>query len=183
MTPRVFVDKPETTRDQMTIEVPGVVANIYNPIIWGKEAEKSGIQGQPRVHSKLQNSVGYIRPCLKKLQRKVGGMTNGKVIYKVKHSPDSDFPTLLCQGSGLPYCLWSLSHSPKWSSLLVSHPVPWLFHLFNPTWAPLLGSESPLYHPCQAPHPVHSKYLVTVNKLIQAPKQQTQWPTKRNYLS
>lgn len=44
------------------------------------------------------------------------------------------------------------------------YPVPWLFLLFIPTWAPLLGSESLLYHPCQAPHPV------TVSKLIQAPK-------------
>lgn len=73
MTPRVLLDKPETTRDQMTIEAPGVVAYIYNPSIWGKEAEESGIQGQPQVHSKLQNSMGYIRPCLKKLQKKAGG--------------------------------------------------------------------------------------------------------------
>lgn len=109
MTPRVLLPKPETTRDQMTIETPGAMVYIYNPSIWGKEAEESGIQGQPRVHSKLQNSMGYNKALSQKNAEKGWGegkeMTNGKVTYKVNHSPDSDFPSPLCHGSGLPYCL------------------------------------------------------------------------------
>lgn len=45
----------------MTSEAPGVVAYIYHPSIWVGEAEESGIQGQPQLQGKLQNSLGYIK--------------------------------------------------------------------------------------------------------------------------
>lgn len=85
MTPRVLLPTPEPTRDQMTIGTQSAMAYIYNPSIWGKEAEESGIQGQPRVHSKLQNSMGYNKALSQNTAEKGWGegkeMTSGKVTY------------------------------------------------------------------------------------------------------
>lgn len=35
-------------------------------VFWEVEAEGSGVQGHPQLHSEFEASLGYIRSCLKK---------------------------------------------------------------------------------------------------------------------
>ena len=59
---------------------PGVVGHVYDTNMWGMEAGGSDTKGQSCLSGMLEASLGYMRPCLKKIQ----GKKKDKKIYREK---------------------------------------------------------------------------------------------------
>lgn len=47
---------------------PSVVMHACHPSTWEVPAGRSGVRGQPQLHSKLEGSLGYERACQNKKQ-------------------------------------------------------------------------------------------------------------------
>lgn len=64
----------------------------------GVEAEGSGVQGYPQLHSKLEASLGYMRTCLKKRTHETNNATGRGLKAKPARQEGSVFDVSLRGG-------------------------------------------------------------------------------------